>query len=271
MEKIKPFLKWPGNKYHCIDKIIEALPEGKRLIEPFAGSGAVFVNANYQDFVLAEDNLDLINLYKHLQQEGDRFIKYCGRFFSEQTNQADNYYQERDRFNQCKNPRLRAAIFLYLNRHGYNGLCRYNLRGGYNVPFGRHKKPYFPAQEMQYFAEKSKHAVFIHSDFRHTFKMATAGDIIYCDPPYAPLIQQSNFTSYTQNKFGKQEQIALTESAINATKCGITVIISNHDTDYTRQLYRTADIYSFPVRRSINRHPEKRRPVQELLAIFRGN
>ena len=269
MIKTKPFLKWAGNKYRCLDNILSSLPIAKRLIEPFTGSGAVFINANYHDYLLAEGNQDLVSLFHCLQKEGGGFINYCEQYFCPLNNSASQYYFLRERFNQCTELRERAAIFLYLNRHGYNGLCRYNLKGIYNVPFGRYKKPYFPREEMLFFHQKSQQATFVHGDFRCTFKQAKSGDLIYCDPPYAPLLQSSNFSSYTSNKFGEQEQIALAELAIDYANRGITVVISNHDTDFTRHHYRDSEIKSFPVKRIISCHPKNRMAVQELLAIFR--
>lgn len=269
MSKIKPFLKWAGNKYRCLDNILSSLPKANRLIEPFTGSAAIFMNIDYPHYLLAEDNKDLVTLFHCLQNEGEAFIAYCSEFFNTDNNCASRYYVMRERFNTCKEPTERAAMFLYLNRHGYNGLCRYNQKGIYNVPFGRYKKPYFPYAEMQCFYQKSQRATFIHSDFRQTFTKAQAGDIIYCDPPYAPISQSSNFSSYTNKKFGEQEQIILAELAMDCANRGITVIISNHDTDFTRHHYRHSKIKSFPVRRSISCNAENRIAVQELLAVFR--
>lgn len=269
MRRIRPFLKWPGNKYRCLDNILAVLPKGNRLIEPFAGSAAVSMNTNYPEYLLAEDNYDLINLFHCLKQEGNEFINYCKQFFTGVNNCAAQYYLKREEFNHCQEPKQRAAIFLYLNRHGYNGLCRYNQRGIYNVPFGRHKAPYFPLVEMQHFYKKSQQTTFIHNDFRETFKKALPGDVIYCDPPYAPLSQGTNFSAYTGNKFGEQEQIALAKLAIDYANQGITVIISNHDTIFVRHHYRHSEIRSFPVRRSISCHANNRRNVTELVAIFK--
>ena len=269
MKKIKPFLKWAGNKYTCIDHILASLPPADRLIEPFTGSGAVFINTNYPRFLLSEQNQDLVSLFCYLQKEGNSFIQYCKAFFCEANNTVERYIEIRQAFNECRHPRLRAAMFLYLNRHGYNGLCRYNLKGIYNVPFGRYIKPYFPELEMEYFHQKSQGATFIQRDFRQTLKKAKPGDLIYCDPPYAPLKQTSNFSSYTQQKFGEQEQIALAELAMDCANRGITVIISNHDTDFTRHHYRHSEISSFAVKRRISCNPKNRVPVQELLAVFK--
>ncbi|WP_025386385.1 Dam family site-specific DNA-(adenine-N6)-methyltransferase [Legionella oakridgensis] len=269
MIKIRPFLKWAGNKYRCLDNILNSLPTANRLIEPFAGSAAVFINSDYPRYLLAEENKDLIALFSCLQTEGHSFISFCEQYFCHTNNCAGRYYDFRDQFNQCTEARQRAALFLYLNRHGYNGLCRYNQKGIYNVPFGRYQKPYFPKAEMEYFHQKSQKAKFIHSDFRDTFAHATPGDLIYCDPPYAPRLQNSNFTSYTDKKFGEQEQIILAELAMESAARGITVIISNHDTDFTRHYYRFGDIKSFAVTRSISCQIHRRLSVNELLVIFR--
>lgn len=269
MTKVRPFLKWAGNKYHCLETILNALPPGSRLIEPFSGSSVVFLNTDYPDNILAEDNADLIRLYQCIQKEGEAFIEYCRKWFIPQNNHADLYYQFRQKFNQLHQSRRRAALFLYLNRHGYNGLCRYNARGIYNVPFGRYVKPYFPYQEMLRFHQKSQQVTLLHADFRKTFELAKPNDVIYCDPPYVPLQQCSNFSAYTGKKFTETEQIALVNCAVDAVKRGVTVIISNHDTPWTREHYAAAEIQSFPVRRFINCKTNQRLPVQELVAIFR--
>jgi DNA adenine methylase len=269
MTKIKPFLKWAGSKFRCLDNLLPSLSNASRLVEPFTGSAAVFLNANFTDYLLGEANMDLISLFQCLQNEGGLFISYCEQFFTPTNNDAEKYYYLRDQFNHCTDIRQKAALFLYLNRHGYNGLCRYNSAGIYNVPFGRYIKPYFPRMEMEFFAVKSRQAKFIHSDFSSTMQLATLGDLIYCDPPYAPLQQVSNFTSYTHNKFGETEQIILAELAMECAGRGVEVLISNHDTPFTRHHYRYGEIYSFTVSRTINCKRNKRLPAKELLAIFR--
>jgi DNA adenine methylase len=269
MKKQKPFLKWAGGKYRCLHHILLSLPKASRLIEPFTGSGVVFLNAVYQDYLLAEDNLDLVSLYKHIQQEGVTFIDLCESFFLSTNNCATQYYAFRNAFNQSQDSRQRAALFLYLNRHGYNGLCRYNLKGKYNVPFGRYKKPYFPQQELLLFHQKSQHATIMHADFRLTFNQAKPGDVIYCDPPYAPLTQTSNFSSYTHKKFGEEEQIILATLAKDAANRGITVVVSNHDTPFTRHHYQHSHIHTFSVRRSISCNGAERPMIKELIAVFK--
>ena len=271
MLRTKPFLKWAGNKFRCIDTLLAALPKANRLVEPFTGSGAVFMNAHYESYLLAERNKDLITLFQHVQQEGLSFIEYCAQFFSNNNNCSKNYYQLREEFNFCQEPRKRAALFLYLNRHGYNGLCRYNQKGFYNVPFGLYKKPYFPHTEMLNFHKKSQRVVFIQSDFRETFTLAKPGDIIYCDPPYVPLSASAYFSSYTAKVFSENDQIELAQLAKHSASKGIPVLISNHDTPFTRYHYQPGEIISFPVNRYISCHALKRHPAQELIAIFHAH
>lgn len=268
MKKSRPFLKWAGNKFHCINTILSALPQASRLIEPFTGSGAVFVNSNYNNYLLAEQNKDLVDLFQCLQSEGLSFIEDCKKLFVSANNCAESYYDHRDAFNLCKEPRKRALLFLYLNRHGFNGLCRYNQQGIYNVPFGSYPHPYFPQKEMLSFYEKSQKASFVHDDFRETFSKAQPGDVIYCDPPYVPLSQTAKFASYTDKLFGEHDQIALAQLARKCSEKSITVIISNHDTPFTRHHYEGSKMISFLVRRNISCHANERHAVRELLAVF---
>jgi DNA adenine methylase len=270
--KIKPFLKWPGNKFRCIEQITSCLPNGDRLIEPFAGSGAVFLNTSFRTYILGEKNPDLTQLYLFLQQDGEDFIDYCMHWFQPKFNQASKFYQLREKFNISRDPKLKAALFLYLNRHGYNGLCRFNLKGFFNVPFGSYKRPYFPFHEMLKFHEKAKNCQFICHDFQESFQFAKPGDIIYCDPPYHPISPTSNFTAYTSGQFNHQSQIQLTELAESSAKKGIHVLISNHDTHFTRELYKNCQlIHSFEVSRSISCKGTQRIKAKELVAYYAPN
>lgn len=268
---MKPFLKWAGNKYQIIERIKATLPKGNRLIEPFLGSGAVFINTDYNRYLLNDINKDVINLYRTLQTEGTSFISFCKHFFVESNNNESRYYELRDEFNKTKDIRLKSALFLYFNKHGYNGLCRYNQSGGFNVPFGRYKKPYFPEKEMLYFWEKSRNAVFTSDDFVTIMEQAEAGDVVYCDPPYVPLSSTSNFTSYSSNGFGIKEQKLLAEMAKKlAYERGVTVLISNHETEFVMEEYKPARIQSFSVQRYISCDGTNRNKVGEILALFNG-
>jgi DNA adenine methylase len=267
----RPFLKWAGNKYRIMDEIHQMLPnEGDRLIEPFAGSAAVFLNTNYKRYLITDSNPDLINLYNHLKKEGDVFIGYCKRYFSEKNNTADRYYYLRNQFNKTTETRKRSALFLYLNRHGYNGLCRYNAKGGFNVPFGRYKAPYFPQKEMTFFSQKAKRATFQVASFEKTLSKAKPGDVVYCDPPYVALSNSANFTTYSAGGFSDAQQLELVHSATKVAAKGIPVLISNHKTKFTDEIYKPAKAHSyFKVRRYISCNGAKRESAGEVLALFK--
>ena len=265
----RPFLKWAGNKFRIIDKIQEMLPkEGKRLIEPFAGSAAVFLNTNYERYLISDTNPDLINLFNSLKNEGDEFIKYCQRYFTKNNNTPEKYYAYREQFNKTTDIRKRGALFIYLNRHGYNGLCRYNSKGGFNVPFGRYKKPYFPEKEMLAFHHKAKRATFKISGFENIMTKAKKGDVIYCDPPYVPLSASANFTTYSSGGFIMEQQQQLSNLAETLAQRGIPVLISNHKTKDTEIFYQGAERQYFKVRRFISCNGNKRKHAGEVLALF---
>jgi DNA adenine methylase len=266
---IRPFLKWPGGKYRLVNRIHNLLPKGKQLIEPFVGGGAVFLNTAFEQYLLNDANRDLISLYQTLQEEGRHFIEVCRSFFIKKYNTEKHYYKFRAQFNASRDSALRSALFLYLNRHGYNGLCRYNMgKGEFNVPFGSYIKPYFPEKEMFHFYEVAKRAVFVCEDFTKTLKRAKKGSVIYCDPPYVPLTATANFTRYQSQGFSLEEQRVLATSAQKCAKKGIPVLLSNHSNDFTRDIYAEARIEEFDVRRLISCKPAFRQPVLELLALY---
>jgi len=267
---IRPFLKWAGGKYRLMDRITALLPEGNRLLEPFVGSGAVFLNTDYDKYLLGDINPDLINLYNCLKNEGNNFIEYANHWFSEKENTSDAYYHWRECFNSSVDIREKSALFIYLNRHGYNGLCRYNKSGKFNVPFGQYKKPYFPCDEMNSFAEKAKRATFVCSDFEQLMNRARCNNVVYCDPPYVPLSDSANFTSYTKEGFGLDSQMQLSSKAYKLSRRGVTVLISNHENATTREIYNHAEISRFPVRRMISCKGRNRKDVIELLALYKG-
>jgi len=265
----RPFLKWAGSKFRVLEHIRAMLPPGRRLIEPFAGSGAVFMNTEFDRYLLADSNGDLINLFRILQAQGEAFISECARLFQDRTNQEAYFYNRREEFNRCRDPQRKAALFVYLNRHGYNGLCRYNASGYFNVPFGRYKRPYFPARELLAFHAKSARAEFVQLDFAAVMQDARAGDVVYCDPPYVPLSGSANFTSYSAGGFDLPQQQRLAELAELTRQRGIPVLISNHNTRFTRDAYRHANnIKRFAVRRFISCQGNKRGHAGELLALF---
>ncbi|MBY6064581.1 Dam family site-specific DNA-(adenine-N6)-methyltransferase [Pseudidiomarina sediminum] len=271
-KKHRAFLKWAGGKYNLVEPITALLPEGNKLIEPFVGAGSVFLNTDYDQYVLNDVNPDLIALFKIIKRRPQTFINDARKLFHPRNNSSDAYYHLREVFNRSDDPYQRALLFLYLNRHGYNGLCRYNRSGRFNVPFGQYGKPYFPQAEIEVFAEKAQRATFTCMSFEKVFRRARKGDVVYCDPPYAPLTATANFTSYATAGFSLDQQHELARRAAHAAhKRGIPVLISNHDTDLTRLLYADADLQSLQVARFISPKADGRTKVAELLALYAPN
>lgn len=271
MKKKRAFLKWAGGKYHLMGDICRHLPVGKCLIEPFVGAGSVFLNTNYDSYILADINSDLISLYNIVKHRADEFVRDTRVLFGGEFNNAEQFYLLRDEFNLCTQEYRRAQLFLYLNRHCYNGLCRYNSKGEFNVPFGRYKKPYFPEEELYWFADKAQKATFVCETYHQTLNKVQQGDVVYCDPPYVPLSATANFTAYHTNNFSLVDQQNLAKLAADlATQAQIPVLISNHDTELTRAWYQGATIHKIEVRRTISSNVLRRGKVSELLALYRG-
>lgn len=130
----KPFLKWAGGKYTQLADLFVHIPAGKRLIEPFVGGGSVFLNSEkHADYLLADVNPDLINLYQMLAVVPDE-VEVKARWMFENMRSPDGYELIRSEFNaQTLDATERAAAFLYLNRHCFNGLMRYNRANKFNV------------------------------------------------------------------------------------------------------------------------------------------
>ncbi|WP_319553230.1 Dam family site-specific DNA-(adenine-N6)-methyltransferase [Vibrio sp.] len=269
MKKQRAFLKWAGGKYGLVEDIQRHLPAARKLVEPFVGAGSVFLNTDYDQYLLADINPDLINLYNLIKARPEEYISEAKRWFVAENNRKEAYLSIRAEFNKTDDVMYRSLAFLYMNRFGFNGLCRYNKKGGFNVPFGSYKKPYFPEAELEFFAEKAKKATFVCEGYPETFRRARKGSVVYCDPPYAPLSNTANFTSYAGNGFTLDDQAALADIAERtATERGIPVLISNHDTTLTRRLYHGADLSVVKVKRTISRNGSGRNKVDELLALF---
>ena len=180
-QDVRSPLKWAGGEKKVLQHIRSILPSKgkKRLVEPFVGGGSVFLNLDFDEYLLCDTNNDLISLYKAVKRAPIKFEQDARSFFTETNNTLERYYELREQLNNTQEPYQRALLFLYLNRHGYNGLCRYNKSGGYNVPFGRYKKPYFPEHEIGHLATKLKKASFIVGDFEQAFSHLNESDVVF--------------------------------------------------------------------------------------------
>lgn len=267
----KPFLKWAGGKHRLAPFIVSHIPSKshrKRLLEPFCGSAAVSLSVDFDAYELNDSNPDLIGLYETLIQQKQDFIDYAKSFFIPDNNQPERFYMLRERFNNSVNHEEKSALFVYLNRHAFNGLCRYNSRGYFNVPFGRYSRPYFPETEMQAFLSKASRITLHCGDFSGLFSKIEPDDVIYCDPPYIPLSHSASFTAYEKNGFSMFDQERLAQLAWKSAQNGRTVLVSNHDTPDSRKLYSQARIHFVSVQRRIAAKGSNRKKVDEILAVY---
>ncbi|HBQ4329225.1 TPA: Dam family site-specific DNA-(adenine-N6)-methyltransferase [Escherichia coli] len=275
--KVKPatefersIFKWAGGKFGVLEQIFRYLPEGKRLIEPFVGGGAVFMNAGYQENLLNDVNADLINFYKTLQREAHSLITLAHRFFQDYNTQ-EGYLAVRNAFNkQVYDDLHRAAAFLFLNRHCFNGLTRYNQAGEFNVGYGKYKTPYFPLQEMEAFLGAEGRSEFVCGDFAAVIEAAGEGDVIFCDPPYEPLPNTEGFTNYSGHDFKFEEQKRLVSLLTDAHRRGAKVLITNSGAPNIRELYQDSGFRVEPLfaRRSVSCKGDTRGVAHDVIAIL---
>lgn len=264
-----PFLKWAGGKRKLVDVIAKSLASGDRLVEPFVGSGAVFMGTYYKKYLLCDTNADLIGLFNNLKNNTDKLLAETESLFSGKFKTEEAFYELREKFNTLEAEDIKkSALFVYLNKHAFNGLCRYNNKGYFNVPFGKYTNPNLPIKEMLLFAKKAQIAEFKCLDFKETFKLVNKGDVVYCDPPYVPISATSSFTTYAKENFKLDAQNALADEANKAKAKGVRVVISNSDLSITREMYKNAEIESIDVMRSISSKGSTRGNVKELIATF---
>ncbi|HBW0856569.1 Dam family site-specific DNA-(adenine-N6)-methyltransferase [Klebsiella variicola] len=272
-------IKWAGGKTRVMPQLLKHLPKADCLIEPFVGSGTVFLNTEYRRYILCDSNRALINFFLALRDDTEKVIAIARNLFRHGNNK-ESYYRERELFNHlswddeyengCS--AIWAASFLYLNRHCYNGLYRTNRDGGFNVPFGRYKSPYFPEAEMRLFAKKARdtHARFLYSDFRSSIPYTAKNcldSVIYCDPPYIPASKTASFTAYGK-PFTQDNHRQLASTLLDAHRQhGTRSVISNSDTPETREIYSAFSLRPLSVRRSVS--AKSRDMACEVIGVLR--
>jgi DNA adenine methylase len=259
-----------------------------RYLEPFLGSGAVFFDLAAQGRLdgrsveLTDANRDLIDCYEVLRDQPDAVIAILREFAAQHAARGSEFYYDiRDRrFNPARAAGLQrtpelAAMLIYLNRTGFNGLYRLNRFGGFNVPAGRYAAPRI-CDEPHLRSVASTLArpgvSLAHGSFERALAGAGRGDFVYCDPPYAPLSATASFAHYTAGGFGEREQALLQRAIVGAARRGATVLVSNSSAPLIDRLYREPTaaaagqrIHRVPARRAINSRASARGPVDELL------
>ena len=272
MIKGKPFVKWAGGKRQILDKLKEYVPvEFETYYEPFIGGGALFFELSPKKAVINDSNEELMNVYKVLCNE-DKFNKMIRLLNSHETNHSEEYYYELRNKDRSKKTfeRLadytRAARTIYLNKACFNGLYRVNSKNEFNVPFG--KKTKVNTYEgsnlnlISYYLTNNKIEI-LNEDFEKSVETAKKGDFIYFDPPYDS--DTSTFNSYTEEGFGKEQQIRLSKVFKDLANRGCYVMLSNHNTSLINELYSEFNIHIIEAKRNINSNGKKRGKVEEVI------
>ena len=293
----RPLLKWAGGKRQLLPRIRPFYPvRFERYIEPFVGSGAVFFDLyNHgrlagRRSILIDHNADLIGCYATVRDHPAEVIRHLARLAAgHAANPREHYYVVRDKeFNPARRrildagvqgsarytPAL-AAMLIYLNRTGFNGLFRLNSRGGFNVPIGRYANPRICDEPtIRGVATALAAGVELAEDnFERVLGYAEAGDFVYFDPPYAPLTRTALFTSYTAGGFSLADQERLQQVVLQLAARGCRVLLSNSTAPDIARLYdgnpdaASAGLraHKVPARRAINSDAARRGAVLEYL------
>jgi DNA adenine methylase len=186
------------------------------------------------------------------------------------TYNKEKYYKLRDKFNHGDLSEIEeAALLLYFNETGYNGLYRENSKGEFNVPFGRYKNPtILPEKRIRKASSILKNIEILSRDFTYILENAVKGDICYFDPPYQPVNNSSNFTSYYADGFELEEQEKLKETCVKLHERGVYFVLSNSYAKPVIEMYGSVEGFRLkPVeaRRPINSNADNRGPVREIL------
>ncbi len=293
----RPILKWAGGKRQLLPALRPYYPEAfDRYFEPFVGSGAVFLDLHNagrldgREARLSDTNADVIGCYRMVRDAVDAVIaalrtmadghRVDGRrhFYAirdERFNPERRRIHERPDPERLYTPEL-AAMVIYLNRTGYNGLFRVNRRGSFNVPAGRHGSIRIcDADNLQRLsAALGRPGVSLAvRPFQEALAGAGARDFVYLDPPYAPVSRTASFTSYTAASFGPEQQSVLQQTVIAMAGRGARVLLSNSVAPDISRLYmensdaRRAGLTTRTVqaRRAINSRASLRGAVLEYL------
>jgi len=223
---LPPPLKWAGGKRWQVPHLRNLWTAHchRRLVEPFCGGLAVTLGLRPSRALLNDVNPHVINLY--------RWLKRGLTITISMKNDSRTFYAHRVRFNELlqigkAETAEAASLFYYLNRTGYNGLCRFNNKGGFNVPFGRYKKIGYRSAFTEY------RSVFERFEFTNTdFEKLplSPDDFVYADPPY-----DVEFTQYSKGGFDWEAQQRTAEWL---AKHACPVVLSNQRTDRIERLYR---------------------------------
>jgi len=270
---ISPLIKWAGGKRQLIPVLNKHLPgEWDTYYEPFIGGAALLVHLQNEGritkAVISDLNGELINLYRVVKNRPECLV---GALANERLENNERVFSKlkaefNDIIGKKGNCTERAALLIYLNKHGYNGLWRMNKKGMFNVPFGHHAKLSLPSVlSVMAFSRMLENVTIMNVDFGKAVRSARKGDFVYFDPPYQPISKTARFTDYNPKGFTFTDQIRLSRVFRNLTKKGVRVMLSNSKTEEIEELYEDFTIHTTSAKRFINCDGNRRTGTEEII------
>lgn len=286
----KPFVKWAGGKGQLLEQLNVLLPndfatsEDLTYIEPFVGGGAMlfFILSTYPNIkkaIINDLNTDLIVTYRVIKSkvadliEKLRAMQDAYYALESEQEKKEYYLAQRAKYNTTSNDDIEtAALFIFLNRTGFNGLYRVNSKGQYNVPFGKANRPKICDEETLVADHELLQKVeILNGDFADVLGHVEGNAFFYFDPPYRPLPKTASFTAYSKDGFGDDQQRRLAEMCRQIDAAGNKWLQSNsdpHNTDpedmFFEELYEGFDINRVTATRMINSKADGRGRITEL-------
>jgi DNA adenine methylase len=271
----QPFIKWVGGKRGLLEQILPLFPcEFEKYYEPFLGGGAVFFELfsrgqlKDKKVILSDINCELINTYNTIKNNPQQLITNLTYYKKEHSKEFYYEIRELDRKENYKNLSNieKATRFIYLNKTCFNGLYRVNKKGYFNTPIGSYKNPNIDdADTILNASEALQNTIILNQSFKEVLQYAKQNDLVYFDPPYFPLNETSNFTSYDSNCFLESEQFELFEVFDKLSDKKVKVIQSNSDTSFIKNLYKQYNIDIVNANRFINSKSNGRGKINEVL------
>lgn len=256
---IAPFVKWAGGKRQLIPQIRERMPKQfNNYYEPFVGGGAVIFELLPENAVINDINRALINAYQMICDYPQEFLQEINRLDAEMWEDGKEYYYSlrehyNDKLMRDEFDVELAALFVFINKHCFNGLYRVNGKGLFNVPYNNSRRSSVDEQSIMEISEYLRNVTIISGDFEEACEGASAGDFVFIDSPYAPL-NPTSFESYTKEGFDIESHRRLANLFDELTARGCYCMLTNHNTELINELYGnkgyTIDVVS--VKRMIN-------------------
>ena len=270
----KPFVKWAGGKRQLLAELEKNFPKQfGTYFEPFLGGGAVLFDLlakkpNLKCSV-SDLNSDLVLAYVTIRDKLGRLIESLENHSKNYHKDSTDYYYE-VRKQEPKSQIEKVSRLLFLNKTCFNGLYRVNSKGKFNVPLGRYTNPNIVNRENLITASKflqSEKIKISCRDFESILKDAKKGDFVYFDPPYQPVSDTANFTSYTHRDFTEDDLQRLADLANQLNSKGVHVLLSNSNTKIVKKMFSSKKwkVKEIAVNRAINSNSQKRTGHKEVL------